>query len=161
GVGYEFAGWRLRPRVRLPKSWGLPVDVSVSAEFGFPQRRFEENPMTLEIRSVIEKKIGRFQIDINPIFERALRGPGTKEGWVFGPGARLGYELNRRLDLSLEYYSEIGPLGNLLPVDRQAHLFFPGGDLNLSPNVTVNFGVGFGVTKVGNRLIYKMRIGYQ
>jgi hypothetical protein len=55
GAGYEFAGWRLRPRVRLPKSWGLPVDVSFSAEFGFPQRQFDENSVTLELRPIIEK----------------------------------------------------------------------------------------------------------
>lgn len=62
GAGYEFAGWRFRPRVRLPKSWGLPVDVSLSFEFGFPQRQFDENSMTLEVRPIIEKKFGRFQI---------------------------------------------------------------------------------------------------
>lgn len=161
GVGYEFAGWRFRPRVRIPKSWGLPVDVSLSVEFGFPRRQYEENPVTLEIRPVIEKKFGRFQLDINPIVGRALRGPGTTQGWIFGPCARLGYELNKRLDLSLEYYSEIGPLGNLLPAEQQAHLFFPGGDFKFSDNFMINFGVGFGATNTGNRLIYKTRIGYQ
>jgi hypothetical protein len=92
--------------VRLPKSWGLPVDVSVSAEFAFPQRQFELNSVTLEIRPIIEKKFGRFQFDINPILERALRGPGTKDGWILGPCMRLGYGLHKRLDLSMEYYSD-------------------------------------------------------
>jgi hypothetical protein len=160
GAGYEFAGWRFRNRVRAPKSWGLPVDLSVSAEFGFPQKQFEENPVTLEIRPIIEKKFGRFQIDINPVIGRALRGPGTKEGWILGPSMRMGYELNRRLDLSLEYYTELGPLGDLLPADEQAHLIFPGGDLKFGDNLIVNFGVGFGATNAGNRLVYKMRIGY-
>jgi hypothetical protein len=73
---------------------------------------------------------------------------------------RLGYELNRRLDLSLEYYTELGPLGDLLPADEQAHLIFPGGDLKFGDNLIVNFGVGFGATDGGNRLVYKMRIGY-
>jgi hypothetical protein len=35
---------------------------------------------------------------------------------------RLGYGLNRRLDLSLEYYTDLGPIKNLLPPDKQAHL---------------------------------------
>jgi hypothetical protein len=64
------------------------------------------------------------------------------------------------LDLSLEYYTELGPLGDLLPADEQAHLIFPGGDLKFGDNLIVNFGVGFGVTNAGNRLVYKMRIGY-
>ena len=160
GAGYEYAGWRFRPRVRLPKSWGLPIDVSLSFEFGFPQRQFDENSVTLEVRPIIEKKFGRFQIDINPLLGRALRGPGTKEGWDLGPCARLGYDLNRRLDLSLEYYSDLGPIKDLPPVGKQAHQFYPGGDLKFGDNTLVNFGVGFGATNVGNRLIYKIRIGH-
>ena len=35
----EFAGWRIRPRVALPRSWRLPVDVSISGEVGFPPTR--------------------------------------------------------------------------------------------------------------------------
>jgi hypothetical protein len=35
-----------------------------------------------------------------------------------------------------------------------------GGDLKFGDNLVVNFGVGFGVTNAGNRLVYKMRIGY-
>jgi hypothetical protein len=160
GAGYEFAGWRFRNRVRAPKSWGLPVDLSVSAEFGFPQKQFEENPVTLEIRPIIEKKFGRFQFDINPILDRALSGPGAKDGWILEPCMRLGYTLNKWLDPSLEYYSELGPLTDLLPPDKQAHQFYPGGDLKLGTNTVVTFGVGFGMTNVRNRLIYKIRIGH-
>ena len=58
GGGYEYVGWRIRPRVRLPQSWGLPVDVSVSGEVGFPREQYEENSVTLEIRPIIEKKFG-------------------------------------------------------------------------------------------------------
>ena len=42
----------------------------------------------------------------------------------------------------------------------EAHQLFPGGDLKFGENVIVNFGIGFGATEAGNRLIYKMRIGY-
>jgi len=160
GGGYEYAGWRIRPRWRLPESWKLPVDVSISVEVGFPRKQYEENPVTLELRPIIEKKLGRFQIDINPVLGHALRGPGKGEGWDFEPGVRLGYELNRRLDLSLEYYGAVGPLGNLLPTEQQVHQLFPGGDLKFGENVVVNFGIGFGATEAGNRLVYKMRIGY-
>ncbi|HEU0185214.1 MAG TPA: hypothetical protein VFS27_07870 [Blastocatellia bacterium] len=160
GAGYEFAGWRFRNRVRAPKSWKLPVDLSVSAEFDFPQRQFEENSVALEIRPIIEKKFGRFQYDINPILDRALSGPGTKEGWTFQPCMRLGYTLNKRLDLSMEYYSDLGPLTDLLPPDQQGHQFYPGGDLKFGENTVITFGVGFGATHMGNRLIYKIRIGH-
>lgn len=160
GGGVEYVGWRIRPRFSLPKSWNLPVDISLSAEVGFPRKIYEENSVTLEIRPIIEKKLGRFQIDLNPVVGRALRGPGRDEGWDFEPGVRLGYELNRRLDLSLEYYGSVGPLGDLLPTDQQVHQLFPGGDLKIRDNIVWNFGIGVGATPAGNRLVYKMRIGY-
>lgn len=160
GGGFEYVSWRIRPRFRLPESWKLPVGISLSTEVGFPRRTYDENSVTLEVRPIIEKKFGRFQIDVNPVIGRALRGPGTDEGWDFEPGVRFGYELNRRLNLSLEYYGSVGPLGELLPTDEQVHQIFPGGDLKFGGNVIVNFGIGFGVTPAGNRLVYKSRIGY-
>jgi hypothetical protein len=158
--GFDFVGWRVRPRVSLPEEWGLPVAVSISGEVGFPKRTYEENSATLEIRPIIEKKLRRWQLDFNPVVARALSGPGTSLGWEFEPGARIGYEYNTRLDLSLEYYGALGPIGQWLPAGEQVHQFYPGGDLKLSENVVWNFGVGWGVTEVGNRLVWKSRIGW-
>ncbi|HZS06789.1 MAG TPA: hypothetical protein VFD58_18280 [Blastocatellia bacterium] len=159
GGGFECVGWRLRPRVSLPKSWRLPVDISLSGEIGFPRKVYEENSVTFELRPIIEKKLGRLQLDFNPVVARALRGPGTKEGWEFEPGVRFGWEATKKLDLSLEYYGATGPLGDPLPSDEQVHQFYPGWDLKLSENIVWNFGIGVGVTPAGNRLVYKSRIG--
>ena len=158
--GFEYVGWRLRPRVMLPRSWRLPVDISLSGEVGFPSQTYEENAATLEIRPIIEKKLGHWQLDFNPVVGRALHGPGTQAGWDFEPGARVGYELSKQFDLSLEYYGAIGPLGSPLPGHEQVHQFFPGGDLKLSENLVWNFGIGVGATDAGNRLVYKTRIGW-
>lgn len=159
GGGSEYVGWRVRPRVRLPKSWGLPVDLSISGEVGFPRRAYEENSMTLELRPIIEKKFGRWQLDFNPTIGRALRGPGTKEGWDFEPGTRIGYGLTQKFDLSLEYYASTGPVTNPLPRGQQVHQFFPGWDYQINDNIVWNFGIGVGATEAGNRLVFKSRIG--
>ena len=159
GNTLDYVGWRVRPRVSVPRAWGWPVGISMSAEVGFPRKAYEENSVTLELRPIIEKKFGRFQIDVNPVVGRALRGPGASEGWDFEPGVRFGYEINKKFDLSLEYYGSTGEIGDFLPSDEQVHQFFPGGDLKLSENVVWNFGIGVGVTDAGNRLVYKSRIG--
>jgi len=159
GNGPEYVGWRVRPRVSLPRSWGLPLDVSISGEVGFPRTLYEENATTLEIRPILEKRLGRFQLDFNPVIGRALRGPGTKEGWDFEPGARFAFAMTPRFEPTLEYYGAIGPLGEILPANKQAHQFFPGGDFQITENIVWNFGVGFGLTDAGNRLVYKTRIG--
>jgi hypothetical protein len=98
-----------------------------------------------------------------------LRGPANGAngaigaiggGWDFELGARLAYDLNQPLDLILEYYGGIGPLGDLPPTNQQVHQIFPGADLKFGENLVVNFGVGVGATDGANRLVYKMRIGY-
>ena len=159
GFGFEYVGWRVRPRVSLPKSWGLPVDISLSGEVGFPRDAYEEADATLEIRPIIEKKLGRFQMDFNPVIGRALKGPGSKDGWDFEPGVRFGYELHKKFDLSLEYYGSTGPITKALPKGEQVHQFYPGGDLKINDKMVFNFGIGWGVTDAGNRLVYKSRVG--
>src|SRR5437867_2949258 len=58
-VGPKFAGVRIRPRFRLPEECRLPFKVSLSAELGFNKHQFEPNMITLELRPIIEKEIGK------------------------------------------------------------------------------------------------------
>ena len=150
----------------VPKGmWNLETHINFTGK----GTKFFEGPaaptnhqfhLTFELRPIIEKKLGRWQLDFNPVIARALRGPGKKEGWEFEPGVRIGYGVNEKLDLSLEYYGATGPLGEPLPRGEQVHQFYPGWDWNFSENVVWNFGIGVGVTEAGNRLVYKSRIGY-
>ena len=160
GEAAEYVAWRVRPRVRAPDSWKLPVGLSLSTEVGFPKDEYEEADATLEIRPVIEWGRGRFMLDVNPVVGKALSGPGSGDGWDFEPGVRLGWATTKRLDLSLEYYGSTGPVSDPLPRNEQVHQFFPGGDLQITENVVFNFGVGFGVTDAGNKLVYKTRLGW-
>src|SRR4051794_14378968 len=102
--GWDYAGWRVRPRVAAPEAWHWPVGVSLSLEFGFPKPAYEEAKTTFELRPIIEKKWNRVQLDINPTFGRAVRGPGTDDGWDFEPAVRLAYKATKRFEPSLEYY---------------------------------------------------------
>lgn len=159
GESPEYVAWRVRPRVRVPRSWNWPVGVSLSAEVAFPRQLFDEARTTLEVRPIIERVFGPVQVDLNPVIGRALRGRGVGDGWDFEPGVRIGYNTSQRLTLSLEYYAATGPVDDPLPAREQVHLFFPGGDLRFGTNVVLNLGVGFGATTAGNRLVSKMRLG--
>ena len=160
GPGLEYAGWRVLPHLYAPKSWHLPLDLGLVAEFSFQRTTFEENSRRVEIRPILEKSIGRFQLDLNPVFERALHGPGVAQGWNFEPAFRIAYKLNERFSPSLEYYSSDGPIPGFLPVAQQIHQIFPGGDVKLMKNLLWSVGVGIGLTPNGDRLIYKSRFEY-
>ena len=160
GEAPEYVAWRVRPRVRAPESWKLPVGLSLSTEVAFPKDEYEEADATLEVRPIIEWGRGRFLLDLNPVIGRALKGPGSGEGWDFEPGVRLGWTATKRFDFSLEYYGSTGVLSDPLPGKQQVHQFFPGGDFQVSENIVFNFGVGFGATDSGNTLVSKMRLGW-
>jgi len=153
GGSFQFAGARIRPRVMVPKEWNWPVSVSLSLEVGFPKKVFEENGATLEIRPILEKKVGDLQIDVNPVFGTALSGPGKGE-WDFEPAARVAYEATKVLEPSLEYYGAI-PLSGGAPV----HQIYPGGDIHFSEDVVLNVGIGWGLSDAANGLVWKLRLG--
>ena len=155
GGSFQYAGARIRPRVSVPKEWDWPIGVSFSVEFGFPVKVFEENGVTLELRPILEKKLGRWQIDFNPVVGTALSGPGKGE-WDFEPGLRVAYAVSKKLDLSVEYYGAIPFSGG-----ESVHQIFPGGDIHFSEDVVLNVGAGWGLTSAGNQFVWKMRLGVE
>jgi len=160
GHSPDWVGYRLRPRVRFPERWRLPVKVSLSVEAGFPRDLYEAADATLEIRPILERRFGRVQIDLNPVLGRSISGPGSHAGWDFEPGARLALSASDKFEASVEYYGAWGEVGDLLPRAQQVHQIFGGGDLGLSPNVVLNFGLGLAATNAGNQTVWKLRLGW-
>ena len=160
GPGVEYAGSRLRTRVRVPEGWHLPVDMSLGAELEFTQPSYDESAVGLEFRPTLGRRFGRFQVDVNPIVERSLKehpGGAEQEGWEFEPSARLGFTLGPSLDLAVEYYGKTGVLGSSLPADQQVHMFYPSVDWKLGDDVKIHIGVGFGTTPAWNQLVLNSR----
>jgi hypothetical protein len=159
-AGAEYVGYRIRPRVRLPESWGLPAKVSISTEVGFPEPAYEEAKSTLEIRPIIEKGVGKWVIDLNPTLGRALSGPGSNDGWDMEPGGRVGYALNPKVELSLEYYGALGSISDPLPASEMTQIIFPGADISLGNGRVFNIGIGGNLNDTGIRSMVKMRLGW-
>jgi hypothetical protein len=79
GAGFEYAGWRVLPHVYAPKSWHLPLDMGLVIEFSFVRPQFLADTRHVEVRPILERRIGAFQLDFNPVFARAcgLTSSGT------------------------------------------------------------------------------------
>ena len=157
GPGVEYAGWRVRSRVRAPESWRLPVDLGIAAELEFSPAAYDETTTGLEIRPILEKRIGRVQLQLNPVIERALTTTSGEGEWEVEPSGRVGIAVSKRVALSVEYYGKTGLFGSALPGSQQVHQFYPGVDLRLGDDIELNMGVGFGTTTSGNRLVLKSR----
>jgi len=161
--GWEWVGDHIRPRVRAPDSWHLPVGLSLSMELGYQQREFSTDTWTWEIRPIIDKQIGPWYASLNPTFEKSLEGEGVKHGrgFEFAPNAKIGYDITSKISAGVEYYASFGPVSGFDPQHKQQQLIFPVVDLNLGPRWEFNAGIGFGLTSSTDSYILKLILGYR
>ena len=159
--GWEWVGDHIRPRVRVPESWGWPVGVSLSNEIGYQRRSFSTDTWTWEIRPIIDQKLGAWYWSFNPALEKSLKGESSGSGFAFTPAAKVSYDVTSRVAAGLEYYGDIGPIAHIDPPRKQQHMIFSVIDVDLGPRWEFNVGVGGGLTSGTDRLIIKMILGYR
>jgi len=159
GYGWQWVGDHIRPRVRAPEEWHLPVGLSISFEFGYQRPEFSPDTWTLEIRPIIDKQIGRWYLSFNPTFDRSFHGPGVSQGLVFSPNFKAGYDVTKRINVGVEYYGSLGPVAGFDALSEQQQQIIPCIDLNLGPKWEFNFGVGVGATRTTDHLLIKMILG--
>ena len=158
GAAPVVVGSHLRPRVQAPASWHWPVGVSLSAEIGPERRGYFGDTWSLELRPIVDQRLGRWYWSVNPALEHPLAGGGAA-GWEFAPAATVTVDVTRTVTLGVEYYGGFGPLGGFdAPAERWQQLF-PVLALDLSPDWEFNAGLGFGLTPATDRLSAKVIIG--
>jgi hypothetical protein len=157
--GWDWVGDHIRPRVRAPASWHLPVGLSLSTEIGYQRPVYSADTWTIEIRPIIDKTIGRWYGSFNPTFDRSFHGLNQDKGFEFSPNAKVSYDFTKKVAGGLEYYGAIGPVTGFDRLHDQEQQFVPAIDLNVSPRWEINFGVGVGVTASTDHLIFKAILG--
>lgn len=159
GQGLQWVGTHLRPRVRAPESWGLPVGLSLSQEIGYARARFSPDTWTYELRPIIDKDIGRWYVSLNPVLGKSLRGPSSAEPFEFTPNVNVGYDLTKKVNLAVEYYGATGSVVKRAPIEDQQHQVFGAVNLDLGPAWEFNLAYGTALTAGGDKSIVKMIFG--
>lgn len=159
GHGVQWVGDHIRPRIRAPDSWHLPVGLSLSTELGYQRAVYSPDTWTWEIRPIVDKTVGRWYLALNPALERTLHGPDVKQGLGFSPGVKVGYDFTRQISGGLEYYADYGRIGAFDALHDQQQQIFLVTDLNVSPVWEINLGVGLGPTAATDHLLVKAIIG--
>ena len=159
GYGVQWVGDHIRPRVRAPDSWHLPIGLSLSTEIGYQRAVYSPDTWTWEIRPIIDKTIGRWYFAVNPALERTWHGPDVKQGLSFAPGAKISYDFSKQVSAGFEYYADYGRLGAFDALHDQQQQIFAVTDLNVSPKWEINIGVGVGPTAGTDHLIVKGILG--
>lgn len=156
GYTPQFAGWRVLPHFYAPESWRLPFRLGFVSEFSFQNPRYEENTRRVELRPILDREFTHWQVVFNPVFERALHGPGTRRGWNFEPAMLLRWK-RRVFSPSLEYYGEIESVNVTPRAQPEVHQLFVGGDWHAAEVFMVNMGLGFDLGDRGPGIILKSR----
>ena len=159
GEGWQWVGDHIRPRVRAPDSWHLPVGLSISNEIGYQRARYSPDTWTWEIRPIIDKQVGRWYLAFNPTLDRSWHGPSVHQGVTFSPDVKVGYDFTKKVNAGIEYYASYGDLASFDALHDQEQQFFVATDLDVSPKWEINFGVGIGATASTDHLIVKGIIG--
>jgi hypothetical protein len=158
---WKWVGTHVRPRVSIPERYDLPVGLSLSTEIGYQRPNFDPDTWSIELRPIIDKKIGKFYASFNPTLEMSLHGPGKSDNPAFSPNVKFAYDVHKKVALGIEYYGAYGRFTGFVPIRESEQVFLPAADIDFGKNWEFNFGVGIGVTQATDHLLVKAILGYR
>jgi hypothetical protein len=163
GSSFQYAGSKYRLRGSLFEQGQLPVDLGWYVELEWHKTpEFDDSELELEFKPIVEKNFGRFEVDLNPIFEKAIFvGPDKNKGFEFGYAAGLYYNFRRWLSPGLEFYGGIGFIDGIDPLSEQQHYLFPVIRGELPWDLEYSFGPGIGLTSGSDQVIVKLNIEFE
>jgi len=153
---WDLKGSRAHVRTRFAEKGDLPVDLGLYAEVEFPRK--DDNDAEFELRGIIEKDLGRWTLDINPIFEKVLKGVEKNEGWELQYAASVIYRLDERWHPRLDFFGDFGTLRDFEGRDEQKHLISPAVDIMFGHGLSAGFGIAYGQTKATEQQLVRARV---
>jgi hypothetical protein len=156
---WDLAGSRAHVRTRFAEKGEWPVDLGLYAEAEFPHH--DVNDLEFELRGIIEKDVNKWTFDLNPIFERTLKGVEKEEGTELHYAASAIYRLNERWHPRLDLFGDFGPLRNFEERDEQTHLVSPAIDILFGHGLSASVGVAYGQTKASEQQIVRARVEWE
>lgn len=152
----QYTGSNIRPRVKAPSEWGLPLGLSLSSEIGFSvDPTTDAKDWGAEIRPIMDKTIGLNYFSFNPNVGISF----TNNEYLFEPNFKYAYSAFKKASVGFEYYGNTGKLFNPNKLPNQEHQLYLAVDLFLNPLYEFNFGIGEGLTNASNGTTIKCFVG--
>ena len=157
---FQYAGSKFRVRGSLFEQGELPVDFGWYLELEWHKTpQFDDNELELELKTDYREGLRTFEIDLNPIFEKAIFvGPDKNKGFEFGYAAGIYYDYLREISPGLEFYGALGLIDNNDPLHAQQHYIFPVLKGDLPRGIEYNVGPGIGLTRGSDHVIMKFNL---
>lgn len=148
--------FKLRTLFVSPNADQRSFFYGINFEFSNTTPKFAQTRFALEIRPIIGIRNADYELIVNPIVDAGFGNSGQLD---FAPAARVARKLAQDTYVGLEYYADLGEIGNFPKLADQQHTLFAVTDFKLGV-MDVNFGVGYGLTPASDRLVIKTILGY-
>jgi len=149
-----FDGMKLRALFVVPHAHDRTFFYGLNFELSYNKPYWESSRYSGEMRPIIGAHLGRFDLILNPILDTQFNGLGKMD---FAPAVRVAYNLNDKVAVALENYSDFGPLEHFQSSSEQAHTLFAVVDYGSGSN-GIEFGVGHGLTAASDSLVLKLML---
>ena len=159
GASFQYAGSKYRLRGSLFEKGELPVNLGWYVEIDWHRiHQFDDSQLEFEFKPIIDKDLGRFEFDLNPIFEKAIFvGPDKNRGFEFGYAAGGYFNWMPEISPGLEFFGGIGLIDDNDPLREQQHYVFPVIRGNVA-GIEYNIGPGIGLTRGSDQVITKVNL---
>lgn len=148
-------GFKIRELFVKPHAHDHTFFYGVNFEFSVNYHYWEDKLITSEVRPIVGLHLHPIDIIFNPIMDtNYTHGFGGLE-WV--PAGRLAYNVNSAWALSGEWYSDFGEFRDILPAPQEFQEVWAVLD-HQGKKLSVETGVGFGVTPGSDRLTLKLML---
>jgi hypothetical protein len=156
GESWSFGGQRYHARMSFFEKGELPVDLGAYVELEMPKHDVDTHEV--EMRGIVEKDLGKWTLDFNPVVEKVLRGQSVAEGWALKYAAAVVYRYSECVQPRLDLFGDVGPVRNFSPQEEQQHLLMPGVTVKLEHNWFVSAGAGIGLTDSTEQRVLRVRV---
>lgn len=149
-------GGKIRNLFVVPDADKRDFFYGVNFELSYETPRFLQTRYALEIRPIIGVRNQNWEFIANPIVDTSFGAAGESD---FAPALRIARNLGQDRYIGLEYYTDLGKIGDFLPLEKQSHQAFAVTDFKLG-KFDVDLGIGYGLTPGSDRLVTKLIVGY-
>jgi len=146
-------------RYRFAEKGEFLFDPAVYLEYYVPRSSYEDSEK-IEVRLILERALGDFDLRLNPIFEKKTSGEDIEEGVEFEYRTGIYYGAFEIVQPGLEFHGEAGEFNGFEPVAEQTHLVFPTVDFEIG-EVEWHLGAGFGLTDPSDDVTIKSILSYE
>ena len=156
GGAFLSNGAKIRSLFAVPHAAERNFFYGINFELSYETPPFSQTRFASEIRPIVGVRNKEWEFIINPIVDIGFGALGEAD---FLPAARLARNLGNDRFIGLEYYTDLGKIGDFLPFEQQRHELFAVTDFKLG-DFDIELGLGYGLTSGSDRLIAKAIIGY-